>query len=61
MNWSIELALVARVGEARTPVLIAGVNDPEILNDVLDRAIEAAVLRAGTLSASESTGPRHLM
>ncbi len=61
MNRNIELALVARVGEARTPVLIAGVNDPEILNDVLDRAIQAAVWRAGMLSEYESAGPRQVM
>lgn len=48
MKSNIELALVARVGEARVPVLVAAVNDPDVLDEVLRRAIATAIVRAGT-------------
>jgi hypothetical protein len=44
----MELALIARVGDARVPVLVAAVRDPVILEEVLRRAVAAAIIRAGT-------------
>ncbi len=47
MNNVVEVALVARVGDGKVPVILAVFHDPAMLNDALRRATIAAAAERG--------------